>query len=107
MSLRAERTSAPYPQTDVPTCADDCHFETWPFASQQIRAIACPTLVVTGEADVNAPPAAAERIVAAIPGAFLHLLPEVGHFPPFEVPDAFNAVLRAFLQDVYGHTIRS
>ncbi len=73
----------------------------------QIRAIACPTLVVTGEADVNAPPAAAERIVAAIPGASLHLLPEVGHFPPFEVPDAFNAVLRAFLQDVDAHTIRS
>ncbi len=66
----------------------------------QIHAISCPTLVVTGEADVNAPPAAAETIAGAIPGAALRLMPDVGHFPPFEAPDDFNAILRAFLQGV-------
>ena len=65
----------------------------------EIRTIACPTLVVTGTADVNAPPAAAEQIARAIPGASLHLMPGLGHFPPFEAPDAFNAILRAFLDD--------
>ncbi len=73
----------------------------------QIRAITCPTLVVTGEDDVNAPPAAAEKIVGAIPGAALRLMPGVGHFPPFEAPDAFNAILLAFLQDVDAHSVRS
>ena len=73
----------------------------------QIRAIACPTLVVTGEADVNAPPAAAEKIHRAIPGASLRLMPDVGHFPPFEAPDAFNAILHAFLQGVDAHAIPS
>ena len=65
-----------------------------------IRAITCPTLVVTGTADINAPPAAAEQIARAIPGASLHLMPGVGHFPPFEAPDDFNAILRAFFAKV-------
>jgi 3-oxoadipate enol-lactonase len=66
----------------------------------QVPAISCPTLVLTGPVDGNAPPAAAEAIAEAIPGATLYLMPEVGHFPPFEVPDAFNAVLADFLRDV-------
>ena len=65
----------------------------------EIRKIACPTLVVTGAADVNAPPVAAEQIARAIPGASLHIMPGLGHFPPFEAPDAFNTILRAFLND--------
>lgn len=70
----------------------------------QISAISCPTLVVTGTADGNALPAAAKPIANAIPGATLHLMPEIGHFPPFEASDAFNAVLADFLRDLdaYG-----
>lgn len=70
----------------------------------QIRAISCPTLVLTGEADVNAPPAAAETIAGAIPGASLRLMPDLGHFPPFEAPDAFNDILRAFLAGTDAQT---
>jgi len=29
-------------------------------------------------------------------------MPGLGHFPPFEAPDAFNAILRAFLAEVEG-----
>lgn len=65
----------------------------------QIAAISCPTLVVTGTADVNAPPAAAETIADAIRGAKLHVMPDIGHFPPFEAPDPFNAVLGDFLRN--------
>lgn len=63
----------------------------------QLHAIACPTLVVTGTADVNAPPAAAQQIARAIPGAVVELMHGLGHFPPFEAPDAFNAIVRGFL----------
>ncbi len=66
----------------------------------EIRSIASPTLVATGMRDVNAPPAAAERIVKAVPGASLQLMPDLGHFPPFEAPDAFNSMLRGFLTGV-------
>ncbi len=65
-----------------------------------IRAIRCPSLVLTGEADVNAPPTAAEKIASAVANASLHLMPDVGHFPPFEAPEAFNDILRAFLDDI-------
>lgn len=65
----------------------------------QLRAIRCPTLVITGTEDVNAPPAAAQQIARAVPGAVVHLLPGLGHFPPFEDPDGFNEILRAFLAD--------
>jgi 3-oxoadipate enol-lactonase len=71
----------------------------------QIPAISCPTLVVTGTADVNAPPAAAKTIADAIPGATLRLMAEIGHFPPFEVPDAFNAILGDFLRTVDAQTL--
>lgn len=63
-----------------------------------ICAISCPTLVVAGEEDVNAPVAAGQTIAELIPGASLRTLPGVGHFPPFEVPDAFNDLLRAHLE---------
>jgi 3-oxoadipate enol-lactonase len=64
----------------------------------QIPAIACPTLVVAGAEDGNAPVAAGQRIADLIPGAKLHVLPGVGHFPSSEAPRAFNDLLRAHLQ---------
>lgn len=63
-----------------------------------IRQIRRPTLVVAGEADRNAPPDAARAIAGAIPGAILHVMPDIAHFPPFEASDAFNAVLSEFLR---------
>lgn len=63
----------------------------------RLPAIACPTLVVAGAEDGNAPVAAGQRIADLIPAASLHALPGVGHFPPLEAPLAFNEVLRAHL----------
>ena len=37
---------------------------------KEISAIVCPTLVVAGTADGNAPPAAAEQIARAVPQCF-------------------------------------
>jgi len=63
----------------------------------QLGAVRCPALVVAGTRDVNAPPVAAQQIVDALPGATLRLMPELGHFPPLEDPQAFNRLLRAFI----------
>ncbi|MDX7951457.1 alpha/beta fold hydrolase [Lichenihabitans sp. Uapishka_5] len=62
----------------------------------RISTIACPTLVVAGAEDVNAPVAAGQRMADLIPGASLHILSGVGHFPPLEAPHAFNERLRAY-----------
>ncbi|WP_177202304.1 alpha/beta fold hydrolase [Methylobacterium sp. ap11] len=64
----------------------------------RIPTIACPTLVVAGAQDVNAPVAAGQKIADRIPGASLHVLPGVGHFPPLEAPHAFNERLRVHLE---------
>ena len=63
----------------------------------RIPTVACPTLVVAGSEDGNAPVAAGQKIADLIPGASLHALPGVGHFPPLEASGAFNDLLRAHL----------
>jgi pimeloyl-ACP methyl ester carboxylesterase len=61
-----------------------------------LGAIACPTLVVGGRLDMMVPGFASEEIAAAIPGAELHMF-DSGHALMFEEMDAFNALLRDFL----------
>ncbi len=63
----------------------------------QLPSIACPTLVVVGGEDVNAPLAAGAKIARLIRGAALDEMAGLGHFPPFEAPAAFNSLLRRFL----------
>lgn len=82
----------------------DFHAAMWEMISgldleARLPAIACPTLVVAGAEDVNAPAAAVELIAELITGASLTTLQGVGHFPPFEAPQTFNALLRDFLID--------
>ena len=62
-----------------------------------LPALRCPTMVVAGGEDPNAPPAAGRLIAQLVPGAVLHEVPGAGHFPPVEAPDVFNNLLRAFL----------
>jgi pimeloyl-ACP methyl ester carboxylesterase len=62
-----------------------------------IRAISAPTLVVTGARDRVAPPDCSEEIAAAIPGAILQILPDVGHCAPIEAPDEINRLIETFL----------
>ena len=63
----------------------------------RLASIDCPTLVVVGGEDVNAPLAAGAKIAGLIRGAALNEMAGVGHFPAFEAPAAFNALLRRFL----------
>ncbi len=66
---------------------------------QRLGDIAVPTLMVWGADDRITPPAVAERVRARIPGAQLVLLRRCGHAPMIEQPQAFAAVVRAWLED--------
>jgi 3-oxoadipate enol-lactonase / 4-carboxymuconolactone decarboxylase len=59
----------------------------------RLGAIAAPTTVVVGDADVATPAAGhGDRLVAAIPGARLVRLP-TGHLPALEAPDRLAAAI--------------
>lgn len=61
----------------------------------RLRATGTPTLLVWGAHDQNYPLAQA-RLLAAILGAPLRVLPGAGHALPFEQPEALARVLRTF-----------
>jgi pimeloyl-ACP methyl ester carboxylesterase len=51
-----------------------------PAVTASLSEIRVPTSVVVGSWDVVVPPSAARSLTAAIPGAELVVIPEVGHF---------------------------
>ena len=59
--------------------------------------IACPTLVLVGRTDLLAPPALAQEMADAIPGARLEVLVECGHMLTWEQPQRVNALLHDWL----------
>jgi pimeloyl-ACP methyl ester carboxylesterase len=65
-----------------------------------LPSIACPTLVVCGEADQLTPPEASREMAEAIPGAELHVLPRCGHLLTWEAPQAVNALLAGWLDRI-------
>jgi pimeloyl-ACP methyl ester carboxylesterase len=67
---------------------------------QDLRPITCPTLVVGGGRDRLVPEASLRYSAAAIPGARVEILEDVGHAPMFECPVAFNELLRSFLDEM-------
>jgi pimeloyl-ACP methyl ester carboxylesterase len=60
--------------------------------------ILVPTLVLTGEQDPIAPPQEASEWAARIPNARFVALPNAGHLPNLETPEAFNAAVEDFLE---------
>ena len=68
-----------------------------PDAVPGLGGILAPTLVLVGADDVLTPPSTARHMAAAIPKAWLDVLPSVGHLANLEVPEAFTAAVRGFL----------
>lgn len=66
-------------------------------ASERLRRVTCPTLIVAGEEDALTPVETHERLHALIPGSRLEVIARAGHLSNLERPDAFNAVLHRFL----------
>lgn len=64
---------------------------------QLTPTIRLPTLVLVGDEDPSTPPAQAEAIRAAIPGARLAVIEGARHLPNIEQPKAFNELLGEFL----------
>jgi 2-succinyl-6-hydroxy-2,4-cyclohexadiene-1-carboxylate synthase len=62
----------------------------------EMRAISAPTLVIVGEEDEHFVPAA-RAMAAAVPVCELVVIPDAGHSPQFENPDAYAAAIEGFL----------
>jgi pimeloyl-ACP methyl ester carboxylesterase len=56
-----------------------------------------PTLIVWGREDRLLPSRAAESVASRIAGSRLVILPEAGHLPQREVPEAFSSAVAGFL----------
>ena len=70
-----------------------------PDSRGDLGRIACPTLVLCGDADKLTPPERAEEIAAGIAGARLALIPACGHLSTMERPEAATAALRRWLSE--------
>jgi 3-oxoadipate enol-lactonase len=66
-------------------------------ALDRLGALRVPTLVVAGGDDRLTPPALAEALAKAIPGAVLEVVPGAGHLPYLESPEIFRDLVLDFL----------
>jgi len=67
---------------------------------QILPLIDVPVLCIAGEHDATAPATVMEKMAAKIRGARMVTLAGAGHFGWAEQPQAFNAHLRRFVQDL-------
>jgi pimeloyl-ACP methyl ester carboxylesterase len=63
----------------------------------RLREIACPSLVLVGEADGLTPPEHARELATGLPHAELHVIEGAGHLPTLETPDAVTTRLQSWL----------
>jgi pimeloyl-ACP methyl ester carboxylesterase len=68
-----------------------------PDGRQDLRKIACPTLVMCGRQDALTPLPLHEEMAAEIPRASLVVVEDCGHLAPLERPRTVTAVLRYWL----------
>lgn len=69
-------------------------------ASDDLRALRCPALVVAGGHDVLLPPEQSRAVHALIADAQFHLLADAAHFAPLQQPRAFAELVLDFLRRV-------
>ena len=65
-----------------------------------------PTLVIVGAHDWLTPARQGHTLAEALPDARVEELADCGHMPPLEVPEAFNALVRAHATRVFGNPER-
>lgn len=65
----------------------------------EMRTVTCPSLVIVGEQDTPFLPDS-HALAEAIPNAELVVVPDAGHSPQFENPDAYLAAMERFLSRV-------
>jgi pimeloyl-ACP methyl ester carboxylesterase len=67
---------------------------------ERLGDVRVPALIVWGKEDRITPPEVAERFHAGIPGSQLVYLPNCGHAPMLERPEAFDAVVSEWLSEL-------
>jgi pimeloyl-ACP methyl ester carboxylesterase len=74
--------------------------DVWPSFDLRpaLARIEAPTLIVAGERDFVAPPAAAQAVADAVAGSELVVVPGAGHFVFVEAPEAFRDAVLSFLR---------
>ncbi len=65
--------------------------------AEQLRHIRVPSLVITGEHDTPVPVDQSIRLADELPGAGLAVIPQCGHVPHEECPEAFLRAVRRFM----------
>ena len=63
----------------------------------RLGEIGCPTLVICGDDDGMTPPENSGQLASMIPGARLSLIPQCGHNPMLEKPEAVRDIVFGFL----------
>ena len=94
---RMQREAFELPEWDQ---AQTPEHELSPPAFARFRELACPVLVVVGDADQPSIRSTAERIAAEAPLARLVVWPGVAHMLTLERPDEFAYLVLAFLAEV-------
>jgi 3-oxoadipate enol-lactonase len=65
--------------------------------SDSARAVRAPTLVLCGAEDGATPPPVVRSLAESIPGARFEIVPDAGHLPAVEQPEAVARLLKSFL----------
>ncbi len=65
-----------------------------------LNYIALPTLVIVGEHDANSTVEEMRSIATAMPHAQMTVIPHAGHMTPLENPEAFQAAIEPFLEQL-------
>jgi 3-oxoadipate enol-lactonase len=68
--------------------------------SDRLPDIKAPTRVLLGDRDTKTPQPLSEAMVALLPQAALHLVPDAGHLSNVDNPERFAAQLREFSEEV-------
>jgi 3-oxoadipate enol-lactonase len=74
-----------------------------PDATPQLASVSVPALILVGEEDTLTPPAESEAIARALPHASLVRIAGAGHLSNLECPQAFEASVEDFLQQLPPH----
>ena len=82
---------------DAGTYAQCCRILMGASASHLVSGMAVPALSISGMDDQYAPPELVRAFAGAVAGCESILLPDCGHFPFLEQPDAFAAAVRDWL----------
>ena len=70
--------------------------------AEQLSSLALPVLILVGEEDVATPPEKSRLMAGRIAGARFEVIPQAGHTSTVENPQAVNAALGHFLEELNG-----